>query len=567
MPHASEREERRAQNIIWNAAGDYDFTPDFLSFTPEGAADLYLNCIIGAVHRYYDYRPLKELFARIGQMPDAVLYEGLLWLGLAHSVYPAAKEDRPVLETLRLEYAKDVVSCSRPYWDQELLERLQTAYCARLLGQSARLRGRERRMMQALLFDPALDSRAIADRMVNILSEFFHCRLPGLHESRTHLVFPFRLVMTALRGRPAFVTLVRSDEEGSGVHTPVTLTLPILLARSRKQTLRSWLEENFGMSVYTSQEQEELERILCTEGHRSCHLHVTRGEYRNAASKAQNTFRQTMLYQKERNLSFHHAHLANHMAAISRMTDQIRNVLQFDDGEQLCRARSGRLMAAQVWRGVRLHDEKIFAGTDPCEKGDLSVDILLDASASQIDRQERIAAQGFIIAESLTRCRLPVRVCSYCTVDGCTILRIFRDYENPQDNKRIFEYCSAGWNRDGLAIRLAGYRMLNSDYENRLLIVLSDCSPNDDRRYFSRKGPVPFYYDYGGAQGVRDAAGEVSRLRRRGISVLAVCTGHEKDLPAAREIYGNDVVWAGTENRLADAAAYLIREKLRRFQT
>lgn len=182
-----------------------------------------------------------------------------------------------------------------------------------------------------------------------------------------------------------------------------------------------------------------------------------------------------------------------------------------------------------------------------------------------MDRQERIAAQGFIIAESLTRCRLPVRVCSYCSVNGCTVLRIFRDYENPQDNKRIFEYCSAGWNRDGLAIRITGYRLLNSGYENRLLIVLSDCSPNDDHRYSSRKGPIPFSYDYGGTHGIRDAAAEVSRLRRQNVGVLAVCTGHEKDLPAAREIYGNDVAWAGTEEQMADAVTYLIREKLRRL--
>ena len=210
MLHASEAEERRAKNIIWNAAGDYDFTPDFLSFTPEGAADLYLNCIIGAVHRYYDYRPLKDLFVRIGQLPDAALYEGLLWFGLAHSVYPAAKEDRPVLETLRLEYARDVVSHSRPYWDQELLERLQTAYCAGLLGQTARLRRREKRIMEAVLFSPSLDSRAIADQMVHILKEFFRCRLPELHEARSHRVLPFRLVIAALHGRPAYILLERS---------------------------------------------------------------------------------------------------------------------------------------------------------------------------------------------------------------------------------------------------------------------------------------------------------------------------------------------------------------------
>lgn len=52
---------------------------------------------------------------------------------------------------------------------------------------------------------------------------------------------------------------------------------------------------------------------------------------------------------------------------------------------------------------------------------------------------------------------------------------MFRDYEEPQYNDHIFQYISAGWNRDSLAIRLTGERLLASDYDHRLLIILSDC--------------------------------------------------------------------------------------------
>lgn len=251
------------------------------------------------------------------------------------------------------------------------------------------------------------------------------------------------------------------------------------------------------------------------------------------------------------------------MLSISRLTDRIRNVLQCDTGSAEEESKYGFLRPDRIWQAEKLHHEKIFFRNIPFSIGNLSVDILLDASASQQNRQEQIASQGYIIAESLTRCGIPVRVCSYCTTDGCTVLHMFRDYEEPQYNDHIFQYISAGWNRDSLAIRLTGERLLASDYDHRLLIILSDCSPNDDHHLVESKGSLPFFYDYGGEHGITDTAKEVSLLRRQDVSVLAVCTGREKDLPAARRIYGNDVVWASSPERFADAVGYLIQQKLR----
>ena len=63
--------------------------------------------------------------------------------------------------------------------------------------------------------------------------------------------------------------------------------------------------------------------------------------------------------------------------------------------------------------------EVIFTYTNIFQKeikdqpGSFTVDILLDNSASQQDRQSIIAAQGFIIAEALTKLQIPTRVLGF----------------------------------------------------------------------------------------------------------------------------------------------------------
>lgn len=564
--NTTENQEQRAKNIIWNAACDYSFLPDFMSFDENGEADLYFNSIIGSVYRYYDYAPFRDLFLRMGRMPEAELYRSLLWLGLEKCTFERALPKRPVLEELRQSYARKVLDRACSYWDQELFDRLNTAHFAALLGERTRLGKKERRLLKALEFDASMSAEEISAAMCIILKKFFHCRLPRLDEKNRSFRFPIRIRKAALHG--SLIHMPDEKNDNGGGQKPgrrLTLYFPVLYADARSGRKLTWLEQNFGVSLYSVRERKELEHDLCTGAHRNCHIHVTRGIFRKEASLRPSAQYDAMLRQREQNLRFHKEHLPQNMLNISRLTDRIRNALQFDSGQSPLRARTGRLMPERIWRSARLNDNRVFQKDEPCEKGNLSVDILLDSSASQRDRQERIASQGYIIAESLSRCGLPVRVSSYCTVNGCTVLHMFRDYEEPENNPKIFEYYASGWNRDGLAIRIAGKRLLSSSYENRLLIVLSDCSPNDYRKIFSREGKFPFYYDYGGPRGIRDAAKEVSLLRRQGVSVLSVCTGRERDLTAARQIYGNDVVWARSEEHFADAVGYLLQEKIKYF--
>ena len=107
---------------------------------------------------------------------------------------------------------------------------------------------------------------------------------------------------------------------------------------------------------------------------------------------------------------------------------------------------------------------------------------MLDASASRMGHEAVIAAQGYVIAESLTRCGIPVQVYSFSTIQNYTVMRLFRGYEEKEKNRGILDYVAAGWNRDGLALRAAGHLAGQSSCEKRLLIVLTDASPNDDKK-------------------------------------------------------------------------------------
>ena len=64
MEEQDNREEKRANNMVWTAAGNYDCEPLFLAFSPDGTADLYLNTIIGMSYKWYDGKKLEQFFQK-----------------------------------------------------------------------------------------------------------------------------------------------------------------------------------------------------------------------------------------------------------------------------------------------------------------------------------------------------------------------------------------------------------------------------------------------------------------------------------------------------------------------
>ncbi|OLA40173.1 MAG: hypothetical protein BHW31_02670 [Firmicutes bacterium CAG:110_56_8] len=334
---------------------------------------------------------------------------------------------------------------------------------------------------------------------------------------------------------------------------------------ARKDDIRKYAAACFGKSMLTPAELADAERTCCTGHHRNCVLHFTRGEAPETGEAPTREWEQIQ-EQTERNRAYFQAHLAQNRLEIQRLAQQLQNTILLlqEDGSLRCRA--GRVNPALAWRAPSLGDGRVFDRQQPNTLGDLVVDILLDASASQNRRQEQLATQGYILAEALTRCAIPVRVLSYCSVSGCTVLREYRDYRENQGNNRIFEFAAAGWNRDGLALRAVDWLLRRSGEQQRLLLILTDANPNDDTR-LPGTGNQFFSRDYSGRPAVADAAEEATALRRHGNPPLCLFSGREGDLSSARTIYGRDVVRLPSVGWFAQTVGKIIQGRLQALES
>ena len=566
MNEVSELQKKRAVNSIWNAARDYSFQPDFKAYDAEGQAELYLNCIIGALRRHYDYAALEGVFAAFSQQEDADTYEGLFWLGLENCTFLRELPDRPVLAALRKDYARRFVRSfggSVPD-DYRLLDCLSYAHYLRVLGQEPQISRYDKALLDELEFSPELSTEEIVQKAHALFQRWFQINTEERRrERRQHK----RLLRPALRVRPRryrklFLGYVdhpnlsgKGPQPDEGEHE--------LRTRMTAEELRAFMAAKYGRALYSPPQMRELERQLCTGSHSRCHLHITEGE--PVPGRIQNGFealqKQREAAQIERNRRYYRDNLARSRAGIQKLASAIQNSVLLHLQPAPVRANTGSLLGGRVWRAVRLNDDRVFLRDEQNNMGDLSVDILLDASTSQKDRQEIVSNQGYMIAEALTRCAIPCRVMSFCSMTGYTILRIFRDYQKPADNRRIFEYVSNGCNRDGLAIRAAHHLLNQTGFEHKLLIVLSDVKPNDILK-MPGKGEESFI-EYEKEAGVTDTAYEVRRARADGISVICVFTGDDEDLPSARLVYGHDFARIQSLDRLADTVSLLIRSQLR----
>lgn len=561
-----ELQSRRAANQIWNGAGRYDVPPEQAAFDADGDPRLYMNTIIGLASRDYDFTRFQPMLHTFEQQPQGGVYADVFWMGLENALYEKDAPRRPVLTALRQEYARALLAEGGEGGPPLSPEAIRRGWAQRVLGLPQDGDASLRALLDGLAFSPDWDEQAVTRRTEELLYQYFH-RARRSVTDRQWAAFAGRS-LTKGGGirfvKPNALRALSHTEGGGtgGVQTPRILSF--LQGRTPEPILRRYVEDCFGVSMLTPSELAEAERLLCTGPHRNCRLHFTRGTPPDrppspAAAWDAEHFRQ----QRAKNRAYYQAHLAQNQMTLHQLTQKLQNVLLLRQDEDGAAARSGRLRPELTWRAAALDDEQVFLRRQPDQPDELSVDILLDASASQNLQQEKLATQAYLIAESLTRCHIPVRVSFFCSVSGCTVLRILRDFGHPEENDACFDYTAAGWNRDGLALRAMGWLMRRSTVENRLLLLLSDASPNDDQRI--PMGALPLGgYSYSGKRGVEDTAGEAAVLRRQGIRPVCIFTGSDQELDSARRIYGAAVERIPTAGWLADAVSRLLCAQLTR---
>ncbi|WP_312831669.1 hypothetical protein [Sedimentibacter saalensis] len=573
-------EKKRALNIIWNASGDYSFTSEDGVYDEDGRAELYFNFIVGAVHKYHDYSKLLSFFNYLKSDIDHEFYRELTWIGLESSVFDKIKDERPVLENLRRDYARKVLESGRTA-EKNILQEVKEAHYMRALGQEIKISGRLLEILNALEFDRDMDTGQIIDSMKQIIKLYFRFNagtyetLSGKKEKRNVKAEATKEgtdeISSNFESAPAMDIAVDESAETSRDLSFQELDEKqkkiVFDIRTTSKTVnqdRQFIQKYFGSSTIPEHMTKKLENILCVGNHKKSNLHFTRGEFdQNAGNDADaEYFKRSALEQRETNMEYYRQDFARNYESISKLTNKIRNTLIAHFESSSSWSKSGNLAAQKIWRNVLLEDNKIFVKNFRNNPGNIAVDILLDSSASQVERQEIIAAQGYIIAESLTRCQIPVRVYSYSSLRNFTIINLYRDYVETDKNNKIFSYNTAGCNRDGLAIRTALHMMKSSDSEHKILIVLSDCKPNDIQTN-PATGIIPARIEYSGATGVEDTAIEVKKGINEGVSVLCVFTGLDEDVPSAKKIYGRNFVRINTLDRFADIVGVLLQNQLK----
>lgn len=583
---------RRALNIIWTAAGEYGFEPAFMAFTQDGQPDLYMDSIIGYVRKWYDRETMQELFDTTGSSLMRETFDGILWIGLENCAFEREVRERPVLSELRHACAEmffeQQFTKSRQQWmaQNSLVYALQSARWNTVLGKEPGLVNPwEKNLFQELAFSGDWDARQIADHAYSVLRRYFRFS-PGQAEHSLLLLlknrlfsFPTRILPSRMM-RAEDLTFSR-DGSGNGIITARKSRNAGLLTAAEEENNRIYIQNCFGLPLYNTEESSQIEQLLCSGRHQGCHIYFTDGlrqaeesidvqtgkEPKNPASdgRIRETIRGAQA-QADRNRTHYKERLHFYENCIARLSQQIRNALLVYPQPSRVAGRNGRIAPEKIWRAVYLNDERIFTEKFEEEQPDFSVDLMLDASASRLQSQETIAAQAYVIARSLHLCRIPVQVTSFLSLRGYTVIRRFCGYDEMDKDERIFDYFAAGWNRDGLALRGAGQLMQDSPAKNRLLIILTDASPNDDRKIPpDRAGGHPLSRDYSGEAGIEDASSEVRALKKSGVQVMAVLNGEDGSSEAVRRIYGDDFVRIEHLRRLSDAVGTLLQKKIERF--
>lgn len=301
----------------------------------------------------------------------------------------------------------------------------------------------------------------------------------------------------------------------------------------------TYVELNFGKTYLSELEEKRINQLMCRDIHSDCSLYFTEGILKSPVKR--NYQYEYAKRLKNKNIWLYHDKHRIVKRNIALLTEMLKKSLVIKSENQEILSDRGMIVPSRLWRLGRSSDAQVFKRELKGDSSDFVVDVLIDASGSQMSRQGEVALQAYIISEALSNAELPHRVMSYCTFWDYTILHRFREYDDPRSaNENIFNYVTSSNNRDGLAIRAAGYGLLNREEEKKILIILSDGRPYDvivNRP--NAKNPAPYHGKYA----ITDTAAQIRKLRSQGVSVLGVFAGEEKDLATEKKIFGKDFAY------------------------
>lgn len=558
--------ENRIRNLLWTVSGDYGLSvkPDVSLFLRSRDIALYDGIKQGAFARYYDRDCMgmylvKKVFLQAKENELTLIAQ----LCIEEAVGEKICRERPGVRSMQRQAFEDIL-------DQEfeempapgdLLARLKIAVLRRRLeGDSFRIERRLQPYMdlvsRAGQAQDTMELIRIVDELYNELADPLFEKLHGnlervlsvtlkeLTEYSWEDFLTEELYEDALESYVEQLTgqitgledtsVTDAMEEKRQAKHKITLVSPEALEKAH-----TYVELNYGKTYFTEQEEKRMNHLMCKGIHGDCSLYFTEGILKNPVKR--NYQYEYAARLRNKNIWLYHDKHRIVKRNIAALTDMLRKSLVLRSEEQTVLSDRGTILPSRLWRIGRSSEATVFQRELKADAADFVVDVLIDASGSQMSRQGEVALQAYIISEALSNVEIPHRVMSFCTFWDYTILHRFREYDDPRTaNDNIFNYVTSSNNRDGLALKTAGCGLLQREEEKKILIVLSDGRPYDvivNRP--NARNPRP----YQGAVAISDTATEVRRLRNLDVSVLGVFAGEEKDLSTEKKIFGKDFAY------------------------
>lgn len=560
--------ENRIKNLMWTVSGDYslDVKPDVQSFSRSKYISLYDAIKQGAFALYFDTNELASyIMKKLYYGAEEALLMSIAQLCVDMASFKKIVESRPGVEQVRRKAFEDMLELDYAKMNESLLGRVKIHIMRHFLDKIDYNKEETTKNLEGIIqklysLENATDTMEIIRVIDQIYNQYIDRSFERKHGDLDYILevemqeilkdswqdfLSEDVYETVLEKYLEDVTQRMSGleaeltEEDKEAQSPVKKRVAVVLDEEAIAKMDRYMSLNYGKSYLTEAQQKSINRRLCSGAHADCSLYYTDGilhdpvlvnaQYVNARRKS------------DLNRLLYHNSKSTVTRNIDIMTSNLKRSLIMRTENDQIPSDYGTIVPNRLWKLGRADDGKLFQKTVKKNSSEFVVEVLMDASGSQRDRQSEVALQAFIISEALSIVGIPHRVMSFCTFWDHTVMQRFREYDAPRsENKRIFEFTTYSNNRDGLAIRAAADSLLARDEENKILIVLSDGRPNDvivNRP--NSKNPRPYTGEYA----VTDTALEVRKLRNLGVFVLGVFAGKEKDLVAEKRIFGKDFAY------------------------
>lgn len=558
--------ENRIRNLLWTVSRDYqlDMKPDVSLFLRSKAIALYDGIKQGALARYYDKDMLglylvKKIFLQAGENELTFVAQ----LCIEEAIGDKICEERPGIRDMQRQCMEDILEQEFDILPdlRDIPGRLKVAVLRRRLNNGEwhvekKLQPFMELIERAGNSTDTLELIRVIDELYNrlmdpdfesmhgTLEQVLAVTMEDLTEYSWEDFLSEEMYEEVLESYAEQLTNSVSGLENSAVteemeekrqkKRSVKVVTPEMLEKAY-----TYVELNYGKSYLSEAEEKKINYQMCRGIHSDCSLYFTEGILKNPV-KSNYQYEYAKRLRNKNIWLYHDKHrIVKHNITV--LTETLRKSLVLRSETQTVLSDRGMIVPSRLWRIGRTNDAKLFQQELKGEISDFVVDVLIDASGSQMKRQGDVALQAYIISEALSNVDIPHRVMSFCTFWDYTIMHRFRRYDDPRsENDNIFNYVTSSNNRDGLAIRTAGYDLLQREEEKKIMIILSDGRPYDviiNRP--NAKNPEP----YQGKAAIADTATEVRRLRNLDVSVLGVFAGEEKDLATEKKIFGKDFAY------------------------